>query len=60
MIYLQLFLSFLQIGALSFGGGYVAMPLIQAQIVTQRGWLSMGGVHRPCHHRRDDPRPHRG
>ena len=34
MIYLQLFLSFLQIGALSFGGGYAAMPLIQAQIVT--------------------------
>ena len=29
MIYLQLFLSFLQIGAFSFGGGYAAMPLIQ-------------------------------
>lgn len=41
MIYLQLFLSFLQIGALSFGGGYAAMPLIQAQIVTEHGWLSM-------------------
>ena len=41
MICLQLFLSFLQIGALSFGGGYAAMPLIQAQIVTQRGWLTM-------------------
>ena len=42
MIYLQLFLSFLQIGALSFGGGYAAMPLIQAQIVTEHQWLSMG------------------
>ena len=41
MIYLQLFWSFLQIGALSFGGGYAAMPLIQAQIVTQHGWLTM-------------------
>lgn len=41
MIYLQLFLSFLQIGALSFGGGYAAMPLLQAQIVEARGWLSM-------------------
>ena len=41
MIYLQLFLSFLQIGALSFGGGYAAMPLIQAQIVTEHQWLSM-------------------
>ena len=42
MTYLQLFLSFLQIGALSFGGGYAAMPLIQEQIVTRHGWLSMG------------------
>lgn len=30
MIYWQLFLSFLQIGALSFGGGYAAMPLIES------------------------------
>ena len=41
MIYLQLFLSFLQIGALSFGGGYASMPLIEAQIVTSYGWLTM-------------------
>ena len=41
MIYLQLFLSFLQIGALSFGGGYAAMPLIQEQIVANHAWLSM-------------------
>lgn len=41
MIYLQLFWSFLQIGALSFGGGYAAMPLIQEQIVTRHGWLSV-------------------
>ena len=40
MIYWQLFLSFLQIGALSFGGGYAAMPLIEAQIVTSHGWLT--------------------
>lgn len=41
MIYLQLFLSFLQIGAFSFGGGYAAMPLIQQQVITQNGWLTM-------------------
>ena len=28
MIYLQLFLSFLQVGMFSVGGGYAAMPLI--------------------------------
>lgn len=42
MIYLQLFLSFLQIGAFSFGGGYAAMPLIQEQVVELHGWLTLG------------------
>lgn len=41
MIYLQLFLSFLQIGLFSFGGGYAAMPLIQGQVVILHGWLTM-------------------
>lgn len=41
MIYLQLFFSFLQVGLFSFGGGYAAMPLIQEQIVTKHGWLTM-------------------
>ena len=40
MIYLQLFLSFLQIGVFSFGGGYAAMPLIQNQVVQLHSWLS--------------------
>lgn len=41
MIYFKLFLSFLQIGCFSFGGGYAAMPLIQEQVVTLNKWLSM-------------------
>lgn len=41
MICLQLFWSFLQIGLFSFGGGYAAMPLIQGQVVTAHGWLTM-------------------
>ena len=41
MIYLELFLAFLQIGALSFGGGYAAMPLIQAQAIDKYHWISM-------------------
>lgn len=41
MIYLQLFLSFFQIGLFSFGGGYAAMPLIQNQVVTGHHWLTM-------------------
>lgn len=41
MIYLQLFLSFLQVGLFSIGGGYAAIPLIQSEVVATRGWLSM-------------------
>lgn len=41
MIYLQLFLAFLNIGTFSFGGGYAAMPLIQSQVIEKYGWMSM-------------------
>lgn len=41
MIYLDLFLAFLQIGMFSFGGGYAAMPLIQHQVVDVYHWLNM-------------------
>ncbi len=41
MIYLQLLWSFIQIGLFSFGGGYVAHPLIKEQVVTIHGWLTM-------------------
>lgn len=41
MIYLKLFWSFFQIGLLSFGGGYAAIPLIQNQVVEINGWLKM-------------------
>lgn len=41
MTLLSLFLSFMQIGLFSIGGGYAAMPLIREQVVVQRGWLDM-------------------
>lgn len=41
MIYAQLFWSFVQIGLLSIGGGYAAIPLIQNQVVEIHGWLTM-------------------
>lgn len=41
MIYFRLFLSFLQVGLFSIGGGYAAMPLIQSQIVEHNGWLTV-------------------
>lgn len=40
-IYITLFISFIWIGAFSFGGGYAALPLIKEQTVTIHHWLSM-------------------
>ncbi len=39
MIYLQLFLTFLEIGAVSFGGGYAMIPLIRENMLAY-GWLT--------------------
>jgi len=41
MIYIKLFWSFFQIGLFSIGGGYVAMPLIQNQVVELNSWLTI-------------------
>lgn len=40
MTLIALFLSFLQIGLFSIGGGYAAIPLIQSQTVEIHGWLT--------------------
>ncbi|MFW5695594.1 MAG: chromate transporter [Alkalispirochaeta sp.] len=37
---LKLALAFLKVGAFSFGGGYAALPLIEAEVVAASGWLS--------------------
>ena len=41
MIFFRLFISFCIVGALAFGGGYAALPLIQEQCVEINHWLSM-------------------
>ncbi len=38
-MFLELFLTFLKIGTVSFGGGYGMIPLLTDEVVT-RGWLS--------------------
>lgn len=39
MIYLQLFLGFLEVGLFSFGGAYAAIPLIR-DVVLRYGWVT--------------------
>lgn len=41
MIYLKLFLAFLQVGLFSVGGGYAAIALIREQVVDTNMWLTM-------------------
>lgn len=41
MILFKLFISFIQVGLFSVGGGYAAIPLIQNQIVNIRALMSM-------------------
>ena len=36
----QLFITFLKIGAFTFGGGYAMIPLIQREVVDNKGWIT--------------------
>ena len=40
-MYLRLYYTFAKIGLFSFGGGYAMLPLIQQEIVTNFGWLTL-------------------
>ncbi len=40
MILLKLFISFLKIGAFSFGGGYAVITFIQKEIIESNAWIS--------------------
>lgn len=40
MIFWRLFVSFLKVGAFSFGGGYAALPLIRDEVVIHNHWLA--------------------
>ena len=41
MLLVELFVTFFKIGLFSFGGGYGMLSVIQGEVVTRYGWLSM-------------------
>ena len=43
MIYLELFFTFLMIGAFTFGGGYAMLPLIQEEVAA-KGWVDAAAL----------------
>ncbi len=38
--YLQLFLTFAQVGVCTFGGGLAMLPILQREVVEKRGWAT--------------------
>lgn len=40
MIFWNLFITFLKIGIVNFGGGYAMLSLIQSEVVTNHNWIS--------------------
>lgn len=41
-VYLDLFLTFAQVGVCTFGGGYAMLPILQREVVEKRGWATEG------------------
>ena len=37
---LQLFLTFAKVGVMTFGGGYAMLPILQREVVENRGWCT--------------------
>ncbi len=38
--YIDLFMIFSRIGAVTFGGGYTMLPILQKEVVEKRGWVT--------------------
>ena len=38
---LELYLTFAQIGCVTFGGGYAMLPILERELVDKRGWTTM-------------------
>ena len=41
MIYLELLITYLQIGLFSIGGGHASIPIVKAMVVDGKGWMTM-------------------
>ncbi len=39
-IYIMLFLTFAKVGVMTFGGGYAMLPILQREVVENKGWAT--------------------
>ena len=42
--YLDLFLTFLKMGCITFGGGYAMVPVVERELIKKKGWVTMDEV----------------
>jgi chromate transporter len=42
--YLDLLATFLKLGALTFGGGYAMIPVVERELIKKKGWIDMDEV----------------
>jgi chromate transporter len=42
--YLDLFMAFLKMGCITFGGGYAVIPVVDRELIKKRGWVTMEEV----------------
>jgi chromate transporter len=42
--YFELFLTFVKLGCITFGGGYAMLPVLERELIRKRGWTNMDEV----------------
>ena len=42
--YIEIFLAFLKLGCITFGGGYAMVPVVERELIKKRGWVTMDEV----------------
>jgi chromate transporter len=42
--YIELFLTFLKMGCITFGGGYAMIPVVDRELIKKKGWVTMDEV----------------
>jgi len=42
--YMELLLTFLKLGCITFGGGYAMIPVVERELIKKKGWITMEEV----------------
>ena len=42
--YLDIFLTFMRVGVMTFGGGYAMIPVVERELIKRKGWIPIEEV----------------